>query len=155
MIEDSEQYRHAGGASDSVQIVEQTALILLRCSRMSEEAERLKARSMKFAVAVCKLLRSLHRDEPGPTVRRQLAKSSTSVAFNYRAACRGRSHAEFTAKMGTVCEESDETLGWLEFIDEARLMASPVPTPLMREARELVAIFSATYGTARANQQSA
>jgi len=54
--------------------------------------------------------------------------------------------------MGTVSEESDETLGWLEFIDEARLMASPIPGPLIQEAMELVAIFSATYGTARANQ---
>ena len=80
-------------------------------------------------------------------------KASTSIAFNYRAACRARSHAEFTAKMGTVAEESDETLGWLEFIDDARLMASPVPTSLVQEARELVAIFSATYGTARANQR--
>lgn len=119
---------------------------------MGEEAEQLKARSMKFALAVCKLLKSLQRDEPGPTVRRQLAKSSTSMAFNYRAACRGRSHAEFTAKIGTVCEESDETLGWLEFIDNARLMTSPVPPPLIQEARELLAIFSATYRTARGNQ---
>jgi four helix bundle protein len=118
---------------------------------MSEQAEQLKTRSMKFALAVCKLLKSLHRDEPGPTARRQLAKSSTSVAFNYRAACRARSHAEFTAKMGTVAEESDETLGWLEFINDARLLAAPVPTSLLQEARELVAIFSATYGTARAN----
>jgi four helix bundle protein len=130
-----------------------TASILHGREAMSEEAERLKARSMKFALAVCKLLKSMHRDEPGPTVRRQLARSSTSVAFNYRAACRARSHAEFTAKMGTVADESDEALGWLEFTDDARLMASPVPTALMQEARELVAIFSATYGTARANQR--
>jgi hypothetical protein len=54
-----------------------------------------------------------------------------------------------------VAEESDETLGWLDFINDARLMPSRGPAPLMREARELVAIFSATYGTARANQQSA
>ena len=74
------------------------------------------------------------------------------MAFHYRAAWSARSHAEFTAKMGTVSEESDETLGWLEFIDEARLMASPIPGPLIQEAMELVAIFSATYGTARANQ---
>jgi hypothetical protein len=51
-----------------------------------------------------------------------------------------------------INEESDETLGWLEFIDEARLMPSPIPGPLIQEAMELVAIFSATYGTARANQ---
>jgi four helix bundle protein len=117
-----------------------------------EQAEQLKERSIKFALDVCRLIKSLSRDEPGPTVRRQLAKSSTSMAFNYRAACRARSHAEFTAKMGTVSEESDETLGWLEFVDEAHLMAIPVPSPLIQEARELLAIFSATYGTARGNQ---
>ena len=54
--------------------------------------------------------------------------------------------------MGTVAEESDETLGWLECVDEAHLMAFPIPGPVMQEARELVAIFSATYGTARGNQ---
>jgi four helix bundle protein len=102
---------------------------------MSEQAEQLKARSMKFALAVCKLIKSLPRDEPGPTVRRQLAKSATSVAFNYRAACRARSHDEFTSKMGTVAEESDETLGWLEFIDDARLLVSPVPASLRAESR--------------------
>ena len=119
---------------------------------MSDQAERLKKRSMKFALEVCKLIKSLARDEPGWTVRRQLARCSTSMAFNYRAACRARSHAEFIAKMGTVAEESDETLGWLEFVDEAHLMAFPIPGPVMQEARELVAIFSATYGTARGNQ---
>jgi four helix bundle protein len=121
---------------------------------MSQQAEQLKARSMRFALDVCRLLKVLSRDEPGPTVRRQLAKSATSVAFNYRAACRARSHAEFAAKMGTVSEESDETLGWLEFIDEARLIASPVPPSLIQESRELLAIFSATYGTARMNQNA-
>ena len=108
---------------------------------------------MKFALSVCKLIKSLPRDEPGPTVRRQLAKSATSVAFNYRAACRARSHAEFTAKIGTVSEEADETVGWLEFIDEARLMVSPVPAALIQESRGLLAIFSATYGTARGRRQ--
>ena len=56
--------------------------------------------------------------------------------------------------MGTVAEESDETLGWLEFIDDAHLMVSPVPPSLITESRELLAIFSATYGTARANKKA-
>jgi four helix bundle protein len=43
------------------------------------------------------------------------------MGANYRAACRARSHREFTAKIGTVEEESDESLFWLEIIDEARL----------------------------------
>jgi four helix bundle protein len=120
---------------------------------MSEQAEQLKKRSMKFALDVCRLIKSVARDEPGWTVRRQLAKSSTSMAFNYRAACRARSHAEFISKIGTVAEESDETLGWLEFVDEAQLTASPVPRALVQEARELVAVFSAAYGTARGNRR--
>ena len=123
---------------------------------VSEEAERLKKRMMQFALDVCGLLKLLPAWEPGPTVRRQLAKSSTSVAFNYRASCRARSHAEFTAKIGTVAEESDESLGWLEFMEEGRLVpASGELTRLIHEARELLAIFSASFGTARRKSQKA
>jgi four helix bundle protein len=84
---------------------------------MSDVSEQLKARTMKFALDCCGLIRDLPTSEPGPTARRQLAKSSTGLAFNYRASCRARSHAEFTAKTGVVVEEADESLGWLEFID--------------------------------------
>src|SRR2546428_14159733 len=119
---------------------------------MSEEAELLKARSMKFALDVCALIKQLPYEEPGPTVRRQLAKSSTSVAFNYRAACRGRSHAEYTAKIGVVAEESDETLGWLEFIEAGKLIPKPLSN-LVHEAKELSAIFSVSYGTARRRER--
>jgi hypothetical protein len=67
---------------------------------------------------------------------------------HYRAACRARSHAEFTAKTGVVAEEADESLGWL---DSSKPLACSRPTRLIAEARELVAIFSSTYGTARRN----
>jgi four helix bundle protein len=121
---------------------------------MSEEAELLKARTMKFALDVCQLLKSLPASEPGPTARRQLAKSSTSVAFNYRASCRARTHTEFTAKIGTVAEESDESLGWLEFIDAGKLIVrSTELARLINEARQLLAIFSASVGTARRNDR--
>ena len=79
----------------------------------------MKQRTMQFALDVCGLIKDLPHSEPGPTVRRQLAKSATGVAFNYRASCRARSHTEFTARMGVVAEEADETQGWLEFIDAA------------------------------------
>jgi four helix bundle protein len=116
---------------------------------MSEQAELLKARTMRFALDVCALLKQLPHDEPGPTVRRQLAKSSTSVAFNYRGSCRARSHAEFTSKIGVVAEEADETQGWLEFIEAAELIESPELPRLLNEATELSAIMSASAGTAR------
>jgi len=63
---------------------------------MNEQAEKLQERAMQFAVDICALLKLLPRDEPGPTVRYQLAKSSTSTAMNYRSARRARSHAEFS-----------------------------------------------------------
>src|SRR5213596_375426 len=117
---------------------------------MSEEAERLKERTMRFALDVCALIKPLPPFEPGPTVTRQLAKAATSVAFNYRASCRARSHAEFTAKIGLVSEESDESLGWLEFTAEQKLMADGTELcRLIEEARELRAIFSASTATAR------
>ena len=117
---------------------------------MSDQAERLKERTMQFALDVCSLIGLLPSWEPGPTVCRQLAKASTSVAFSYRASCRARSPAEFTAKIGTVAEESDESLGWLEFIEAPQLIVGSADLPrLAAEARELLAIFSASFGTAR------
>jgi four helix bundle protein len=121
---------------------------------MSEEAERLKDRTMRFALDVCALIKLPPHFEPGPTVRHQLAKAATSVAFNYRASCRARSHTEFTAKIGLVAEEADESQGWLEFIEAAKLIVSTEVTRLVGESGELVAIFSASVGTARHNQRS-
>jgi four helix bundle protein len=96
---------------------------------------------MRFALDVCQLLKPLPWDEPGTTVKRQLARAATGTAFNYRAACRGRSHDEFTAKIGIVAEEADESQGWLEFINEARPIASSELDPLVQQSTELSAIF--------------
>jgi four helix bundle protein len=116
---------------------------------MGDQAERLKQRTMRFALGVCGLIRQLPDTEPGDTAARQLARSATSVAFNYRASCRARSHAEFTSRIGLVAEEADEVQGWLEFIAEAGLLASAELERLTAESRELAAIFSASHGTAR------
>jgi four helix bundle protein len=124
---------------------------------MGEQADALKARAKKFAVDILKLIKQLPREEPGPTIRRQLAKAATSVAMNYRATCRARSHAEFTAKIGLVAEEADESLGWLQTIEEAELLTAPewllALQMLTREADELTAIFSKSAGTARRNER--
>jgi len=94
---------------------------------MSEQAERLKSRTRRFALDVFELIKLLPATEPGPTIRRQLSKAASSVDMNYRASCRARSHAEFTAKIGTVAEEADESAEWLDVIAEARLVNSPQP----------------------------
>ena len=121
---------------------------------MSEQSDLLKARTMRFALDVCGLLKQLPHEEPGPTVKKQLAKSSTGLAFNYRASCRARSHAEFTAKIGLVAEEADESQGWLEFIEAGRLISSPDVPRLLAEATELSAIMSASVGTARYKERN-
>jgi len=82
-----------------------------------------------------------------------LAKSATSLAFNYRASCRARSHKEFTAKIGLVAEEADESQGWLEFIEAAQLVTCCDLNRLVIESTELTKIVSASYGTARSNER--
>jgi four helix bundle protein len=109
---------------------------------------------MQFAIDVCALIKLLPASEPGPTVRRQLARCSTSTAMNYRSSRRARSHAEFTSRIGIVADESDESLGWLEFIERAKLLNSPELGRLLREATELRDIFNASAGTARHRQRT-
>ena len=121
---------------------------------MSQETELLKQRTMRFALDVCGLIKQLPHDEPGPTVKHQLARAATGVAFNYRSSCRSRSHAEFTARIGMVADESDESVGWLEFVDAAKLIVSPEVDKLLREGRELLAIMSASAGTARYKERN-
>src|SRR5438046_2279302 len=104
---------------------------------MSEISEQLKTRTMRFALDIFALLRDLPDYEPARTVKHQLARAATGVAFNYRATCRARSHTEFTARIGIVSEEADEVQGWLEFIEAASLTRSPKVAPLLLEATEL------------------
>ena len=112
--------------------------------------DELKARTKDFALRVIKLERALPKTTEGRVFAGQLIRSGTSVAANYRAACRGRSRAEFAAKIGTVLEEADESALWLELIVEAGLLAPARCQLLLEEAGELVAIFAATRKSALA-----
>lgn len=103
----------------------------------------LQKRTKSFAVRIIKMARHLPNDVAGQVVGRQIVRSATSVGANYRAACRGRSRAEFAAKLGTVLEEADETLFWLEVIEEAELLSAKKLQDLTKEADELTAIFTA------------
>ena len=112
--------------------------------------DELKARTKDFALRVIKLVRALPKTVEGRVFADQLIRSGTSVAANYRAACRGRSRAEFAAKIGTVLEEADESALWLELIVEAGLLVPSRCQLLLEEAGELVAIFAATRKSALA-----
>ena len=118
-----------------------------------DQATLLKERTKRFALDVLEALKALPASEPGPTIRRQLTKSATSVAANYRASRRARSHQEFTARISVVAEEADESLFWLELIQEGKLTTSSNVQKLLSESRELCAVFSAMVGTARRNRR--
>src|SRR5688500_4935491 len=111
--------------------------------------QELRDRSMQFAVRVVRFCRTLPHTWEARRIGGQLIDSATSVAMNYRAAGRGRSHREFTAKLGTVVEEADETLGWLELVTKLDLAHGPEITWLLGESKELIAIFGRGYATAK------
>ena len=104
----------------------------------------LKNRTKQFALRVLKLVAALPKTTEGRALGGQLIRSGTSVGANYRAACRGRSKAEFISKLGTVEEEADESASWMELIiDGGRLVKVKVDT-LRQEACELTAIRAAS-----------
>ncbi len=116
-----------------------------------DQAE-LKRRTKAFAVRVVQMTETLPKGRAADIMARQIIRSATSVGANYRAACRGRSHRDFTAKIGVVEEEADETLYWLELIAETALLPEASLSDLRQEANELTAIFTAIGQTARRNQ---
>jgi len=109
------------------------------------------ARTKQFALRIMKLVGALPKSIQGRAIASQLMRSGTSVAANYRAACRSRSKAEFIAKLGTVEEEADETAFWLELIIEGSLLTAAQIQPLLIEAGEIVAITAASKKTASAS----
>jgi len=82
----------------------------------------------------------------------ELVRAGTSVGANYRAACRARSRAEFTARLGVVEEEADESGYWLEMIIEGELMKPKLVEALLTEANELVAIMTSSRITIHRKQ---
>jgi four helix bundle protein len=99
--------------------------------------KELKDRTKRFAVDAVGLCRELPATLDAKRVGGQLIDAATSVAANYRAACRSRSRAEFVAKLGTVLEESDESLFWLELMIETRLVTHARAERLLIEADQL------------------
>ncbi len=100
---------------------------------------------------IIRLVESLPNTKAGNAIGNQLIRSGTSVAANYRTACRARSNADFISKITVVEEESDESLFWIELIEESKLLKEESLQEAKKEANELTAIFTATGKTARQN----
>jgi len=113
----------------------------------------LEERAKQFGIRCLRLAEVVSGAVVHQPIARQLLRSGTSVGANYRAANRARSRDEFIAKLGTVVEEADETLHWLELIRETRRIPAARLDPLILEASELLAIFSSSRKTAKSNRE--
>ena len=113
----------------------------------------LKKRTKEFALRIIKLVDTLPNTIAGKTIGKQVIRSGTSVAANYRATCRARSRSEFVSKLGVVVEEADETAFWLEIIVESNLLKKELVAALLQEANEITAIMvSARMTSIRTNK---
>jgi four helix bundle protein len=116
--------------------------------------QELIARTKKFGLRILTLVRALPKTVDARAIADQLIQSGTSVGANYRAACKARSRAEFVSKLGTVEEEADETASWIELLIDGKFFSEQRLQPLLKEARELVAIFAAPRKTTQRNTKS-
>ena len=94
-----------------------------------DQAAELKQRTKRFAIRIVSLFRSLPHSPDAQTLGKQLLRSGTSVAANYRSVCRARSKAEFISRMGVVIEEADESVFWLELFGETGVVCARTRGP--------------------------
>ena len=116
---------------------------------MSQFSEKLRNQTKQIALKTILLTRTFPQNDEGWTIKKQLIRSSTSVALNYRAASRGRSDKEFYSKLCITVEELDESILWLEFVEELKFTAEKEVKSIMKEMKELLAILTASKSTLR------
>jgi len=114
-----------------------------------DKADAMKLRTKQFAIRIVSVVRSLPRTREGDVIGKQLLRSGTAVAANYRAVCRSRSHSEFISRMSVAVEEADETVFWLELLGDTGVVPAERLTVLLKEANELLAICAASLRTAK------
>ena len=111
-------------------------------------AAAFRNRTKDLTLKTLVLFRSLKQSDETKLIGKQLMRCSSSVAANYRAACRARSRAEFFSKISIVVEEADETLFWLEILKESELVNLDEINPLIMEATEILCVVSKARKTA-------
>jgi four helix bundle protein len=120
--------------------------------RAMSNADELQTRTQAFAVATVKFCRTIATSVETQRIKSQLIAASTSVGANYRAARRARSHAKFTAKIGVVAEEADESAYWLTLVIDLELGSPATGRKLHDESVELMKIFGKSSSTARGHR---
>ena len=114
-----------------------------------EFSEGFKKRTQDFSIRIIKLYKSVSGTVEGQVIGKQLLRIGTSVAANYRAACRARSRAEFFSKMSIVVEEADESVFWMELLISIGIIPSKQLEPLLSEANEILSIVATARKTSK------
>jgi four helix bundle protein len=114
-----------------------------------EKHQQLRDRTKAFALRVIRMSDGLPKTRSGNVIGNQILRSATGMAANYRAAGRSRSKAEFIAKIGVVIEEADETVFWLEMLQDSGIVKPTKLDSMLDEANQLLAIFTASRRTAK------
>ncbi len=120
--------------------------------------EDMKARTRAFALRIIRLAESLPDTPTARVIRNQMLRCGPSVGANYRAACRAKSKPDFVSKLGTVEEEADESIYWMELLIDAEIVKRSRIADLLDEADQILSIVITSIKTAkglRTNPQSA
>jgi four helix bundle protein len=120
---------------------------------MGMTPEQMRKRTMELALAINAVADPLLTKIAFRETAEQLKDAAESVASNYRATARAKSHRDFTSKLQTACEEADEALGWLIYLGQRGAIAEEALAPVLQEAHEVVAILTAGVKTARSRDQ--
>ncbi len=122
---------------------------MLTCKTLSYECRRNEKRTKDFAIHIGHLTLQLERNDLNRNYSNQLIRSSSSVAANYRAVRRAKSKADFINKLKIVEEELDESLLFIELLQEFNQPQATIFIQLHREGEELPKIIVATINTSR------
>jgi len=112
-------------------------------------AKQMQARTKALAVRVIRMFRKLPKTDEARILGKQVLRSGTSVAANYRAACRSKSRADFISKLGMTVEEADETLLWIELLEESGIIPAKRLAAIKAETDELLRVLSTSLDTAK------
>ena len=111
-------------------------------------------KTKRLGLHVIRFVEILPQNYTSRVIVNQILRCALSVGANYRAVCRAKSDKDFINKMKIVEEECDETIYWLEIIEESGLAKIEIVTPLKREAKEILAMIVASINTMSKNLKS-
>lgn len=121
---------------------------------MSEFSDAFKKRTKLFAISIINLSKSFPKTEEAFIIRKQLLRSTFSVAANYRAVCRARSDAEFFSKLCIIVKEADEVVFWLELLIESKVFTGDEINNNLNEANEILSIVAKSRKTMKEKSNS-